>query len=133
MRRASETVLSDIPVMCLPANDGPAGASAAFKALEDRAGGLKGRRFYGTFHRGEYRACVEAAPGEEAAALGLEAGVIPGGSYASVRLYDWRQKINEIHVVFAGLAAGHVVDELRPSVEFYRSERELVCLLPIRS
>lgn len=127
-----ETTLSDIAVMFVRAEGGPAGARQAFASLEAKLPSTKGRKFYGVFHRGEYRACVAIAPGDDPAALGLQAAVIPGGHYARARLYDWQQKVDRIHEVFMGLHEGRTVDDSRPDVEFYRSARELVCLLPIR-
>lgn len=126
------TTLSDIPIMFVRAKGGPAGARQAFAMLEAKLSSPKGRRFYATFHRGDYRACVATQAGDDAAALGLETGTIPGGEYASARLYEWQEKIDQIHQVFKDLQDGHTFDDSRPDVEFYRSARELVCFLPIR-
>ena len=126
-----ETTLSEIPVMFVRA-EGPAGAKEAFAALEVKLTSLKGRRFYGTLYRGDYRACVALEPGDDPGALGLETGAIPGGNYATARVYDWQKNVEQIHAAFKALQHGHDVDDSRPDVEFYRSSRELVCLLPIR-
>jgi len=55
-----EATLSEIPMMYIVAEDGPAGARAAFNQLEGKLASLRGRKFYGTFQpvTGEYRACV---------------------------------------------------------------------------
>ena len=53
-----EVTLDDIEVMYILADGGPAGAQQAFDKLESKLTSLKGRRFYGTFQAGEYRACV---------------------------------------------------------------------------
>ena len=127
-----ETTLSEIPVMFVRAEGGPAGARQAFATLESRLPSPNGRRFYGTLHQGEYRACVAIAPEDEPTAIGLEVGVIPGGCYAKARLYDWQEKVDQIHQVFMSLHDGHAVDDSRSDVEFYRSARELICFLPIR-
>ncbi len=51
-----EVTLEDIQIMCVRAEGGPEGAKQALDKLESRLPALKGRKFYGTFHAGEYRA-----------------------------------------------------------------------------
>jgi hypothetical protein len=124
-----------IRVMYVESTQGPVGAPDAFRALESRLSSLKGRKFYGTFQYpdGPYRACVALTEGDDPARLGLDVGEIPGGAYAQAKLSDWPDRIDEIHKVFAELSAAHAgrVDHTRPSVEFYRSQKELVLLLPL--
>lgn len=127
-----ETTLDDISVLFVRAEGGPAGARKAFDALEGKLPTLKGRKFYGAVQDGEYRACVALAPGDDPAAWGFETGVLPGGRYARAKLADWRSQVHEIARTFRALAEGRDVDPTRPAIEFYRSSRELVCLLPIR-
>ncbi len=113
------------------------GPKAAFDALESKLPTLKGRRFYGTFRTlvddDEYYACVQRLPTEDAAGLGLEAGTIPGGRYIRRRVWDWESvvaagKMREISEEFA---RGYALDPDRPSIEFYRSMKELHILLPL--
>jgi hypothetical protein len=113
------------------------GPKAAFDTLESKLPTLKGRRFFGTFRMlddgEEYYACVEKLPTEDPAALGLEAGTIPGGRYVRRRVWDWESvvaagKMKEISQEFA---RGYVLDPDRPSIEFYRSMKELHILLPL--
>jgi hypothetical protein len=113
------------------------GPKAAFDALESKLPSLRGRRFFGTFRMlddgEEYYACVERLPTEDAAALGLEVGTIPGGRYVRRRVWDWESvvaagKMKEISEEFA---RGYVLDPDRPSIEYYRSMKELHILLPV--
>src|SRR5207237_8371182 len=62
----------------------PQAPKDAFEELERKVGSLRGRKFYGVFYAAddEYRACVEPKPEDNAAALRLSDGVIPGGRYA---------------------------------------------------
>jgi hypothetical protein len=114
------------------------GPPAAFSALEAKLPTLKGRRFYGTF-RGtpqgeEYFACVERLPSDDPSAMELETGSIPGGPYVRRKLQGSLDAlIPELPRHFAEMAAAHAVDPDRPSVEFYRGERELHLLLPVRA
>ena len=123
--------LDDIDVMYVVALGGPSGAPAAFTALEAPLKSLKGRRFYGTYLAGEYRACVAIEPGDNPAALGLASWTIPGGKFEKRKLKDWQSRLPEIGATFIAMAREFDADESRPSVEFYRSSRELVLFLPV--
>ena len=124
--------LDDIDVMCVVAPGGPSDAPAAFQALEAPLKSLKGRRFYGTYLAGEYRACVAIEPGDDPDALGLATWTIPGGKFEKRKLTDWQRRLAEIGATFIAMAREFDVDESRPSVEYYRSSRELVLFLPVK-
>jgi hypothetical protein len=119
--------------MCYKAIGGTEGASQAFKTLESRLQTLRGRRLYGTYNpfTDEYKACVQAVEGENAESVGLESWTIPGGKYATRRVPDWKSKLGELPLIFDNLAKGRRVDKSRPSVEYYRSEKELIIYLPL--
>ncbi len=123
--------LGDIDVMCVVASGGPSGAPAAFHALEAPLKSLKGRRFYGTYLAGDYRACVAIEPGDNPVALGLATWTIPGGKFEKRKLMDWQSRLPDIGATFIAMAREFDADESRPSVEFYRSSRELVLFLPV--
>jgi hypothetical protein len=124
----------EIAVMYVESPTGLAGAAEAFRELEARLPGLKRREFYGTFQPpdGPYRACVAIAPGDDPARMGLARWTIPGGKYARGKLANWENHIPQIGQTFRRMAQECERDPSRPSVEFYRSQRELVLLLPIR-
>jgi len=121
-----------VDVMCVVADGGPAGGPAAFEALESVLPGLRGRRFYATYLSGEYRACIALEPGESAAALGLEAWRIPGGAYERMRLVDWEHRVGDIGTILDGMVPASESDDSRPSIEFYKSARELILFRPVR-
>jgi hypothetical protein len=130
-----EATLSEIPMMYIVAEDGPAGARAAFNQLEGKLASLRGRKFYGTFQpvTGEYRACVAIESGDDPQRMGLATGVIPGGLYLREKMKNWMSRTDEIPKTFMAMAERERqrVDKSRPSVEFYRSQDELILLLPI--
>lgn len=130
----SDTQLNDIQVLCIQ-TVGVENSAKAFIDLEKKIGSLKGRKFYGTLvgnpTTGIYRACVEAKPDESTLSLGLEIWTIPGGSYLKAKMADWMGKETEIGPMFGQMAETHKVDETRPYIEFYKSTRELVLLLPL--
>jgi len=60
--------------------------------VEKAVGSLRGRKFYGVFDgaEDEYRVCVQRRDDDEPGELELEAGTLPGGRYAQVRLQGSR-------------------------------------------
>lgn len=125
------TELADIPVLCMVAGGGPDGIRDAWERLEAPLASLKGRRFYGTYLDGEYRACVARRDDDDPEALGLAEWTIPGGAYVSRRIWEWEQHADEIREVTLALAAEYEEDPGRPSIEFYRSQQELVIYVPV--
>jgi len=126
-----EVALDDIPVMYVKAEDGSIHAEQAFHALEAALPSLRGRRFYGIYLNGEYRACVARLPNDDPESLGLSTWTIPGGDYFREKVVDWRQKLPEIGEAFAAMAEKVSADLSRPSLEYYRNQSELHLYLPI--
>jgi hypothetical protein len=96
--------------------------------------GLRGRRFFGAFYvdAHEYRVCVQAQDRDDAKALGLEVGVLPGGIFLRARLKGEAPAIYErIAATFQALGSLAAVDPSRHGIEFYRAHGEIDCLLPI--
>lgn len=130
--------IEDIPVARVKSENGIAGSKKAFDLLESRMNGLTGRKMYGVFYpqSDEYFACVlldEQFPDD----MGFERGSIPGGKYARQRLEGWSSKIPQIKTTFDQLEQAISdnkleIDPVRPSIEYYRSFRELICMLPVR-
>ncbi len=113
------------------------GPKGAFAVLESKLPTLKGRRFFGTIRAREegleYYACVERLATEDAATLGLESATVPGGRYVRRRIWDWAAVVaaGKMEELSQDLARGHVLDPDRPSIEFYRSRKEMHFLLPL--
>lgn len=128
-----EVTLEDIQVMFVRAEGGSEGAKEAFDKLESRLPSLRGRKFYGTYHAGEYRACVALRPEDDPSAMGLDVWVIPGGRYVRAKVKDWSRRIPEIGKTFTALAEQYPADPSRPSIEYYRSQQELILHLPVSS
>ena len=118
--------------------DGPPDEAAqpASAQLEQALPSLQGRHFYGYFdfvnHR--YVACVERREGDDAAALGLEEGELPGGSYLRARLRGEPPELyGQIGPMFDALSAeaGDLADRDRPWLEFYRRHDQVDVLMPV--
>ncbi|HEX2681327.1 MAG TPA: GyrI-like domain-containing protein [Candidatus Dormibacteraeota bacterium] len=94
----------------------------------------RGRKFYGAVDppTGEYWVCVERKETDDPAALGLESGTLPGGSYLRARLKGEPPAVyQKIGPAFEQLAQGTRADPTRPSIEFYRERNEIDLLLPV--
>ena len=130
-----EVELQTVPVMFVKAEKGPKGAFQAMQRLEKTIGSPKGRKFYGTYQNGEWRANVAIRDGDDPTSLGLERATIPGGKYAKRKITNYDEgRLGEIlPEVFDRLAEEYKerVDPERPSIEFYRSQKELIVMLPI--
>ena len=136
--------LYDIPVMRVKADMKGKGPSEAFTALECKLSSLKGRKFYGTFRilpdgQEEYYACVERVSSDNPEKMHLETGMIPGGKYARRKLVGWTKIVREgkLPKIFQEFAKSNEAlldhDEIRPSLEFYRSQNELILYLPVKN
>lgn len=100
--------------------------------VEDAVGSLRGRKCYGAFADGEYRACVQMREGDDPAAIGLEVGELPGGRYARVRLKGEPPDLYDlIGPTFERLAERPDRDPTRPGIEFYKRHDVIDLLLPI--
>ena len=125
---------ADVPVMFKRAADEQAAITRAWVELEAAVGSLHGRKFYGTFDptSRQYRACVEVHDGDDAEALGLELGMLPGGRYARLRLRGEPPAVyGLIAPAFQRLAQRPDCDRDRPSVEFYRRRDVIDLLQPV--
>lgn len=65
--------------------------------------------------------------------MGLDVWVIPGGRYVRAKMKDWSRRIPEIGKTFMALAEQYPADPSRPSIEYYRSQEELILHLPVLS
>ena len=124
---------AETQVIFLRTRDDPVEIRRGWERLEALVG-LRGRKFFGAFDASmrEYRVCVQVTKDDDPAALGLEAGTLPGGRYLRARLRGEPPEVYErISPTFAALVKAAVPDETRPSIEFYRHRDEIDLLLPV--
>jgi hypothetical protein len=106
----------------------------AWAELEAAVGSLRGRKFYGAFveEAKEYQVCVQWRDGDDAAALGLEDGLLPGGKYVRERVEGEPPAVyGLIQPAFERLAQGNERDPTRPEIEFYRRHDVIDLLMPV--
>ncbi len=111
----------------------------AFKKLESHLTTLRGRKFYGAYFHNQgdpfYWACVEIKEGDDLNSPELEIGMLPSGKYVTRKLNNWSAE-KEIPKTIAGtfeeMSREFEVDRGMPEIEFYRSQSELILMLPIK-
>lgn len=128
--------LPEIKIMYVLSSQGVQGSKEAFDRLESKLPTLKGRKFYGLVFgappNDKYWAGVVLTDGDSPKELGFEIGVIPGGKYVQERVNNWHVSTRLIGETFQKLSKQYEVDFSRPSVEFYRSMRDMLVRLPIK-
>jgi hypothetical protein len=125
----------ELPVMRVKADWKAGGPAAAMAHLESKLPTLKGRKFYGCFQvkpeGEEYFACVARVDSDDPERIQLETGAIPGGWYACRRLLDWEKDLSQMGRIFDEMNRANEVDPGRPSLEFYRSQSEVLLFVPV--
>jgi hypothetical protein len=125
---------NDVSVMLRWVQDEVPAIRQAWSEVERALGSLRGRKFYGAFDpdRKQYAVCVALREGDDPSALGLEAGSLPGGKYARVRLKGEPPAVYDlIPPTMERLAARRDRDPHRPQLEFYRRRDEIDLLMPV--
>jgi hypothetical protein len=132
--QASPVEREEVEVMFIRTADDVGEMRQAWERLE-KIVGTQGRKFYGAFYPAtkEYRVGVQVKEGDDADALGLERGTLPGGPYLRTRLQGEPpavyERIGPTFEVLSQLARQE--DMTRPSIEFYRRFDEIDLLLPV--
>lgn len=113
----------------------PEDVQATFSAIENKLIGKKNRKFFGALNVSndvpDYTACIEQSFFDEPAKLGLESYQLPGGKYITGKLINWTLNTHLIKEMFGEMGHKYIFDASRPQLEFYKSKRELILMLPI--
>ncbi|OIN95045.1 hypothetical protein COS81_01615 [candidate division WWE3 bacterium CG06_land_8_20_14_3_00_42_16] len=127
----AEIIQPDLNVAFIVSRNGLQTTAEAFNQLEAKLDSLTGRKFYGTYLNGEYRACLLTQDQDESTRLELPSWTIPGGKYLKAKIKNWSRKIPSIKTTFEDMEKFASHDKSRPYIEFYRSFAELILFLPI--
>ena len=112
----------------------PNGVKEKFAELESVLPQTKGRKCYGIFEmiNGEvsYKVAFEEVFADKGSKYNCESIVIEKGTYLTESIMDWINKIDQIGPTFDTLNQDDRVDTANsPSIEFYKSKDELVCMV----
>lgn len=130
------TLKEDVKVYCTAAKSFPDGIQEAFITLEELLS-KEGRTFYGVSYKSTdgfliYKAGVSESFEGEAEKYGFESFTISKGEYLIETIFDWRKKIETIGMTFQTLLADSRSDKTSPCVEWYKSDKEVVCMVKLK-
>jgi DNA gyrase inhibitor GyrI len=128
-----KVTIDPVRVIYVEAKGGLSGVGEAWSKLESSLPSLKRRKMYGAYHDQDkvYRACVAIINEEEPKVLGLPTWTIPGGKFARKKIENFAARVEIIGEAFESMAQEYKRDPNRWEIEFYRSRREVILLLPI--
>lgn len=110
----------------------PNGIQEAFTGLMKTLG--EGHEYYGVSWMDDndrvmyYAMATESFPGEGASHQ-YESLTIEKGNYQAETVHDWMSKTECIKDVFHRLTAGSKPVKSRPCVEWYKSDKEMICMV----
>ena len=118
-------------------SDFPIGVEYSFKKMESILQKSKKRKFFGMInHMGNeiiYQACATFIRGDEDLDNGLEKIKIPGGQYILYTLENYRKNAHLVKEIFEEIGNKYLIDPYRPQLEYYKNNKELEIMLPIRN
>ncbi|TVQ95011.1 MAG: transcriptional regulator [Bacteroidetes bacterium] len=128
---------TEIVLFYIQAESFPKGVKDAFLKLESLLPTRRGRKFYGIYEEQDgqviYRAAVEELYPGEAEKYNCKYYFLKPGDYLSITLSNWEKHLEKIEVAFDRLAESPTVDPQSPSVEFYKSSKELICMMRLNA
>lgn len=128
-------VIEQIAVMYIAGKQGEPiadQAPVAFEQLEAKLDSLKGKKFYGVILDDEYRACVAIDQNSKTSTLPFPIWSIPGGKYVRRKIPNWEENLTMIGKTFDELCQRPDFDPSRPLIEYYRSQKELLLMVPVK-
>jgi hypothetical protein len=135
----TQTILEkDIQIICIKATSFPAGVMQAHDKLHALVPKNKDRRYFG-LSRPEgnagivYKAATEELEPGEAKKLNCESLIIPKGSYNSILITDFMKDVQSIGKAFEKLLHQPNIDPQGYCVEEYLNEKDVLCMVRMRS
>jgi hypothetical protein len=127
------TITNDITVFGIEVPQFPSGIDEVFDKLVKKLPGGFNRSFYGVCEMKNgvyvYKAAAEEIIAGEAEKYNCERFTIEKGKYLTVPLKDWRKKTDKIKDIFQQLMTDGRVNKSKPSVEWYKNEAEMLCMV----
>jgi hypothetical protein len=128
------TLTEDLQLIGIHVSTFPQGIQEAFTRLMKTLG--EGRVFYGVSWMDDndrvvyYAMAACTGPGEEKSHQ-YDALTIAKGTYLTEALNDWMSKTDRIKEVFERLTAGRRPDRDHPCIEWYKSDKEMLCMVRV--
>ena len=127
----------DVKLFCVTAKSFPAGIQDAFITLEKDLS-KEGRTFYGISYgtsTGEiiYRASVSEKYDGEAQDFEFESYTISKGKYIYETVIDYMNNLNRIGETFRQLQSHPQLDKNGACIEWYKSDKEVMCMVKLIS
>ena len=123
----------DLKVFGFQVKTFPDGIREAFDSLMKTIGDGFNRSYYAIAFMSEagpvYRATAVEKYDGEAAKYKYDSYTIEKGEYLSVTVKDWQQKTDMIKDVFDVLLKQTRADHNSPCIEWYKDEKEMLCLI----
>lgn len=111
----------------------PEGIGEAFDSFIEVLPGALDRAYYGISYVTDegivYLATAVENYAGEAEQHNYERYFIEKGDYLTVTVRDWTKKTHTIKDVFAEMLPDHCPDKLRPCVEWYKNDEEMLCMV----
>jgi len=129
---------ADINVICIKAENFPAGVLAAHQKLHALTGNDKKRKYFGiSYPQGSgniiYKAAAEEKHKGEAADLHCESFTIRKGKYSSIYIPDFMKDIAGIGEAFQQLLSQPGIDPQGYCLEIYEGENNVRCMVPLKN
>lgn len=122
----------EVKVICVEAASFPGGIKAAFEKLNKVVPEIKKRDLFGISKPEHgmirYRAAASENFSGEASKLGHPTFIIKKGNYLGETLMNWQENEMMIMSIFNRLVADKRLDGSAHCIEWYKSEKELLCL-----
>lgn len=114
----------------------PDGIQAATEKLHNMLPATQGRTFYGISRPNrngviEYKSAVAESFDGEAEKYGCDTLIIPAGNYITTTMMNWKQNIPQIQTVFNELLETPGLDPEGYCIEWYKSDKELLCMVKL--
>ncbi|HZX74111.1 MAG TPA: transcriptional regulator [Cyclobacteriaceae bacterium] len=126
----------DIRVLCVVAESFPEGISEAFQAIEKIVPDMTGRTLFGISSPVNgvivYKAAVTELFQGEGKKYNCESFVIPKGEYSIETLHNLSIDSNLFRKTFQNLLSTPILDKTFPCVEWYKSSKEVICMVKIK-
>jgi hypothetical protein len=126
----------DVHLFCVTARSFPNGIVEAFQTLENLDPSICERPFYGISYQTKegdtvYKAAVAEIFAGEGKGHGCETFVIKSVSYLAIRIFNFMEKLDVIPNAFRKLLADPRLDKNFPCVEWYKNNKEVMCMIRI--